>query len=408
MKFTERLIHAWNVFRSRDPTESRPSDGFGYSFNPNRVRLTRGAEKSIITSIYNRIAMDVAAVTIQHVRLDAQGRYLEPINSRLNDCFRVEANIDQSGREFIHDVVLSMLDEGVVAIVPIDMTSTLDVCSMRVAKILEWKPQHIKVLVYNEELGRKEEVWVPKKLVAIVENPLYSVINEPNSTIQRLIRKLSLLDMTDEQTASGKLDLIIQLPYVVKTEARREQAERRRAEIENQLVGSKYGIAYTDGTEHITQLNRSLENNLQKQVEYLTDMVFSQIGVTQEILNGSADEKAMLNYNNRIVEPILAAIANAMIRKFLTKTARTQGQTIMFFQEPFRLISVDSIAELADKLTRNEIATSNEIRQLIGWKPSTDPSADELRNKNLNQAAEESEADDPVREEQNEVEDDEL
>lgn len=390
-----RLKSAWNAFMSRSPTVPYASIGTSYSYRPDRVRFTRGNDRSIITSVYNRIAMDVSAVGIKHCRLDENDRYAEDIDSSLNLCFNLEANIDQTGRAFFQDVVMSMLDEGCVAIVPTDTTAdpnktdSYDILSMRVGKVLDWYPAHVKVRVYNDRTGNKEDIIVPKKTVAIIENPLYAVINEPNSTMQRLVRKLALMDVTDEQTASGKLDLIIQLPYVIKTEARRQQAEQRRKDIEMQLAGSKYGIAYTDGTEHITQLNRSLENNLMKQVEYLTNLLFSQLGMTQTILDGTADDKTMLNYYNRTIEPILSAITGEMERKFLSKTARTQKQAIKFFRDPFRLVPVNDIAEIADKFTRNEIMTSNEIRQKIGMKPSDDPKADILVNSNLNQSEEE-------------------
>ena len=389
-----RLKHAWNTFTNRDPTNEFSAPGYGYTYRPDRPRFTRGNERSIITSVYNRIALDCASITIKHCKLDDNGRYAEDINSGLNTCLNLEANIDQTGRAFIQDVVMSLLDEGCVAIVPIDttldpnITGSFDIQSMRTGKILEWKPAHVKVRVYNERTGNKEDVWVPKKTTAIIENPLYSVINEPNSTMQRLTRKLGLLDVTDEQTASGKLDLIIQLPYVIKTDAKRAEAEKRRKDIESQLAGSKYGVAYTDGTEKITQLNRSLENNLMKQVEYLTNMVFSQIGMTQSILDGTADEQTMLNYYNRSIEPIVSAIVDEMKRKFLTKTARTQHQTIAAYRDPFKLVPVNNIAEIADKFTRNEILTSNEIRQIIGMKPSDDPKADQLVNSNISQPVE--------------------
>lgn len=384
-----RLKHAFNAFMNRDPTYT--PTGSSYSIRPDRPRLSRGNERSIVTSVFNRIALDVASIDIKHCRLDENGRYVEDIDSGLNNCLDLEANLDQTGRAFIQDVVMSMLDEGCVAIVPVDttlnpkVTNSYDILSMRTGKILDWYPAHVRVRLYNDQTGDKEDILLPKSQVAIIENPLYAVINEHNSTMQRLIRKLSLLDVTDEQTASGKLDLIIQLPYVVKTDARREQANRRRKEIEEQLTGSKYGIAYTDGTEKVTQLNRSLENNLLKQIEYLTEMVYSQLGITQEVLNGTADEKTMLNYNNRTVEPIVSAIVDEMKRKFLTKTARSQRQTITFFRDPFRLVPVNDIAEIADKFTRNEIMTSNEIRQIVGMKPSDDPKADELINSNISQ-----------------------
>lgn len=387
--FASRLKHAWNVFRSRDPTAEFRDIGSSYYYRPDRPRFTRGNERSITTSVLNRIALDVSAIDIRHVRLDKNGRFLEEINSGLNNCLTLSANMDQTGRAFKQDIVMSMLDEGCVAIVPTDtttdpkVTDSYDVETMRVGKIIQWRPRHVQVRLYNEQTGNKEEIWLPKKMVAIVENPLYAVMNEPNSTMQRLVHKLGLLDITDEQTASGKLDLIIQLPYVIKTDARRQQAENRRKDIEMQLAGSKYGIAYTDGTEKITQLNRSLDNNLMKQVEYLTNQLYSQLGITQTILDGTADEKTMLNYYSRTIEPIVSAIADEMKRKFLTKTARTQNQSIEFFRDPFKLVPVNDIAEIADKFTRNEIMTSNEIRQIVGMKPSDDPKADELHNSNI-------------------------
>ena len=387
--FASRLKHAWNVFRRRDPTAEFGDIGSSYYYRPDRPRFTRGNERSITTSVLNRIALDVSAIDIRHVRLDKNGRFLEEINSGLNNCLTLSANMDQTVRAFKQDIVMSMLDEGCVAIVPTDtttdpkVTDSYDVETMRVGKIIQWRPRHVQVRLYNEQTGNKEEIWLPKKMVAIVENPLYAVMNEPNSTMQRLVHKLGLLDITDEQTASGKLDLIIQLPYVIKTDARRQQAENRRKDIEMQLAGSKYGIAYTDGTEKITQLNRSLDNNLMKQVEYLTNQLYSQLGITQTILDGTADEKTMLNYYSRTIEPIVSAIADEMKRKFLTKTARTQNQSIEFFRDPFKLVPVNDIAEIADKFTRNEIMTSNEIRQIVGMKPSDDPKADELRNSNI-------------------------
>lgn len=389
-----RLMHAWNAFTNRDPTYSRTL-GESYYHRPDRVQFTRGNERSIATAVYNRIAMDVAAVEIRHVKLDENMRYSSDIDSGLNKCLNLEANIDQTGRAFIQDVVMSMLDEGCVAIVPVDtsmdptVSGSYSIDSMRTGKIVQWYPQHVKVRLYNDRTGKKQEVTLPKSTVAIIENPLYAVINEPNSTMQRLIRKLSLLDVTDEQTASGKLDLIIQLPYVIKTQSKRDEAERRRKEIERQLAGSKYGIAYTDGTERITQLNRSVENNLMKQIEYLTEMLYSQLGITQTVMDGTADEKTMLNYNNRSIEPIVSAIVDELKRKFLTKTARSQGQSVMMFRDPFKLVPVNSIAEIADKFTRNEIMTSNEFRQVIGMKPSDDPKADQLVNANISQPKEE-------------------
>ena len=391
LTLTSRLKRAWNAFtKNRDPTEIQYQNvGMGYVYRPDRVRFSRGNERSIVTSVYNRIAMDVAAITIKHCRLDKNGRYAEEIKSGLNECLTVEANIDQSGRSFIQDVVMSMFDEGAVAIVPVDtsfdptISNSFDILSMRTGKILEWYPAHVKVRVYNDRTGNKEDIVLPKRSVAIVENPLYAVINEPNSTMQRLVRKLNILDAIDEQSGSGKLDLIIQLPYVIKSDARQQQAEKRRKDIEEQLKGP-YGIAYTDGTEKITQLNRPVENNLMKQIEYLMNQLYSQIGMTPSVLDGTADEKAMLNYNNRTIEPIISAIVDAMKRSFLSKTARTQGQTVMFFREPFKLVPINNIADIADKFTRNEILSSNEIRQIIGIKPSDDPKADELRNSNIN------------------------
>lgn len=388
MSFGSRLKHAWNAFTGNVQMNYRDL-GMSHSYRADRPRMSRGNERSIVTSVYNRIALDVAALNVQHVRLDENGRFLSVIDDGLNNCLTLEANVDQTARSFVQDVVISMFDEGSVAIVPVDTTtdpnvsSSYDIQSLRVGQILDWYPQHIRARVYNEQTGRKEDIVVPKSAVAIIENPLYAVINEPNSTMQRLIRKLNLLDVIDEQSGSGKLDLIIQLPYVIKTEARRQQAENRRKDIENQLSGSKYGIAYTDGTEHITQLNRSVNNNLMSQIEYLTSMLYSQLGITQSILDGTADEKTMLNYSNRTIEPIISAIVDEMKRKFLTKTARSQHQSISFFRDPFKLVPVNDIAEIADKFTRNEIMTSNEIRQVVGMKPSEDPRADELRNKNL-------------------------
>ncbi len=389
MTVGSRLKHAWNAFLNRDPTPRYWNYGPGYSSRPDRVRLSRGNERSIVTSVYNRIALDVASLNIQHVQLDNDDRFLKVIASGLNNCLTLEANMDQTSREFIRDVTMSMFDEGSVAIVPVDTdddpneTGAYDILTMRTGKILDWYPMHVRVQVYNERLGKKEEVVLPKSMVGIIENPLYAVINEPNSTMQRLIRKLNLLDAIDEQSGSGKMDLIIQLPYIIKTEARRQQAEKRRKDIEDQLAGSKYGIAYTDGTEHITQLNRPVENNLMKQIEYLTSMLYSQLGITQSILDGTADDKTMLNYYNRTIEPIVSAIVDEMKRKFLTKTARTQHKSILFFRDPFKLVPVSELAEIADKFTRNEIMSSNEIRQIVGMKPSVDPKADELRNKNL-------------------------
>lgn len=392
MGFLDRLQHGWNAFvKNRDPTPSYAYYGDSYFYRPDRPRFTRGNERTITTSVYNRIALDVASIDVKHCRIDDNGRFKSEITSGLNTCLNLEANLDQTGRAFRQDVVMSMLDEGCIAIVPIETTldpkvsESYDISSMRVGKILEWYPAHVKVRVYNEKIGKKEDIVVPKKTVGIVENPLFAVINEPNSTMQRLIRKLALLDQIDEQSGSGKLDLIIQLPYVIKTEARRNQAEDRRKDIERQLSGSKYGIAYTDGTERITQLNRPVENNLMKQIEYLTSMLYSQLGITQTILDGTADDKTMLNYYSRTVEPIISAIVDEMKRKFLSKTARTQGQTILFFRNPFKLVPVNDIAEIADKFARNEIMTSNEIRQVIGMTPSDDPKADQLVNSNIRQ-----------------------
>lgn len=389
-RFSERLQHAWNAFRNnRDPTIS-VSTGPGSSDRLDRRRRRIFADKSIVTAIENRIAIDVAAISIQHVRLDQDGRYRETIRSGINSLFTLEANLDQTGRAFVQDIVQSMFDEGVVAVVPVDTTLSpletggFDIQSARVAKITQWYPAHVICEVYNEKTGRKEELKLPKQMVLIIENPLYSVMNEPNSTLQRLIRKLNLLDSVDEQASSGKLDLIIQLPYIIKTEARRQQAEQRRKDIEMQLSGSKYGIAYTDGTEKITQLNRSVENNLLNQIEYLTKTLYSQLGFTEEVFNGTADEKTMLNYNNRTIEPILSAIVDEVRRKWLTKTARSQGQSVMFFKDPFKLVPVEKIADIADKFTRNEILSSNELRGIVGFKPVQDERADELRNANLN------------------------
>lgn len=386
-----RLKRAWNAFTNRDPTGGYKSVGPGYSLSPSRPRLSRGNEKSIVNAVLTRIAMDAAAIDIKHCRLDKNGRYLEDVDSPLNDCFNLSANIDQTGRAFKLDVYLSLLDEGCIALVPIDTTdnpddtNSYDINSMRVCRILDWYPRHVRVLAYNDRTGEKEELVMSKSQVAIIENPAYSVMNEPNSTMQRLKKKLSLLDATDEQSASGKLDLIIQLPYAVKGELRRQQAEERRKDIEDQLMNGKYGIAWTDGTEKITQLNRSVENNLMKQIEYLTNLFYSQLGVTQSVMDGTADEKTMLNYNNRTIEPLVAAVVDEVKRKFLTKTARTKGQSISYFTDPFKLVPVDNIAEIADKFTRNEIMTSNEIRQIIGMKPSDDPKADQLINSNISQ-----------------------
>ena len=395
MSLGARLKHAWNVFTANEFVKPRWDIGPSYHYRPDRPIFSRGNERSIITSVYNRIALDVAAITIQHVRLDDEGRFTSVMNTSLNSCLSLEANLDQTGRAFIQDIVQSMLDEGCVAIVPVDTDDDPEegswkIETMRTGKILEWYPQHVKVRVYNEQTGKKEDVLVPKRTVAIVENPFYAVMNEPNSTMQRLIRKLNILDAIDEQSGSGKLNLIIQLPYVIKTEARRQQAEKRRKDIEEQLSGSKYGVAYTDGTEHVVQLNRPVDNNLMSQIEYLTSMLYSQLGLTQSIMDGSADDKTMLNYLTRTVEPILSAIVDEMKRKFLSKTARSQKQSILFFRDPFKLVPVSEIAEIADKMTRNEIMTSNEIRQKIGMTPSKDPNADKLRNSNLSAPKEES------------------
>ena len=386
-----RLKHAWNAFmNNRDPTSNYTYMGPGYSYRPDRPHLSNGNDRTIVNSIFNRIALDTSAIDFRHIRLDKNGRFADNINSQFDGCLTLQANIDQTGRAFIQDIAMSMLNEGCVAVLPVDTdidpyaTNAYDICSMRTGKILEWYPHHIKVRAYDERDGRKKDIVVPKSMAAIIESPLYSVINEPNSTMQRLVRKLNLLDAIDEKCSSGKLDLIIQLPYVIKTEARREQAEKRRADIEQQLAGTKYGIAYTDGTERITQLNRPVENNLMSQIEYLTSMLYSQLGITQAILDGTADEQTKLNYYNQTIEPISSAIVDEMKRKFLTKTARTQGQSVSFFRSPFKLVPVNNIAEIADKLTRNEVMTSNEIRQIIGLKPSDDPKADKLQNKNLN------------------------
>ena len=387
--FGSRLKHAWNAFRNREPTYSYRDIGPGYSYRIDRPRFSRGNEKSIVTSLYNRIALDVAALEIKHCRLDKDNRYIDDISSGLNNWLTLEANIDQTARAFIQDIVISMLDEGAVAVVPVETdrdpkTGSYDILSLRTGRILEWYPNHVRVEVYNEWTGKKQEITVPKSTTAIIENPLYSIINQPNSTLQRLVRKLNLLDVIDEQSGSGKLDLIVQLPYQVKGELRRRQADERRRDIEEQLKGP-YGIAYVDGTEKVTQLNRPVENNLMKQIEYLTSMLYSQLGFSQTILDGTADEQTMLNYTTRTIEPIISAIVDEMKRKFLTKTARTQKQTIMFFRDAFKLIPIGSIAEIADKFTRNEILSSNEIRQKTGFKPSNDPKADQLVNSNITQ-----------------------
>lgn len=393
--FRDRLKHAWDVLTNKDLYRYRGDLGPSYSYRPDRAYRYRVTEQSIVTAVYNRIALDVSQMKIQHVKVDDEGRYMETLDSKLNDCLTLEANIDQTSRDFIQDVVMSMFDEGTVAIMPTETnvknileTGSFDIFSMRTAKVKEWYPGHVRLEVYDDRTGRHIEVIMPKDKVAIIQNPFYSVMNEPNSIVSRLNRKFRLLDIVDEYSSSGKLDLIIQLPYVVKSETRKNQAEERRALIEKQLANSKYGIAYIDGTEHITQLNRAVENNFLKQIEYLVNLFYSQLGITQEIMNGTASEEVMLNYNTRVIEVVTTAIVDNMKRTFLTKTARSQGQSIMFFNDPFKLVSVKDLSELADKLTRNEIASSNEIRQIIGMKPSKDPSADELRNKNLSQPKE--------------------
>ena len=395
MGFTDRLAHAWNAFKGRDPTPP----GFWASssgYRPDRMRFSRGNERSIITAVYNRIAIDVSAITIQHIQTDGEGRFSEVRSSGLNECLTLSANADQTGRAFLQDLVQSMFDEGCVAAVPIDtddspegentIAGSFDIDSIRVGKIIDWMPKHVRLYVYNELTGRKEEIVMPKKAVAIIENPFYSIMNESNSTVQRLIRKLNLLDAIDEQSGSGKLDMIIQLPYVVRSDARKKDAQRRRKELEDQLANGKYGIAYIDGTEKVTQLNRSVDNNLMSQIEYLVNLMYSQLGITQSIMDGTADEATMLNYYNRTIEPIVSAIADEMKRKFLTKTARTQGQSIFFYRDPFKLVPVSQVAEIADKFTRNEIMSPNEVRQVIGLKPSKDPASDELRNRNLSES----------------------
>ena len=392
LTISSRLMHAWNAFRNnRDPTQHARDLGHSYSIRPDRPRFSRGNERSIVTSVYNRIALDVSSINIQHCKLDEDNRYIETIDSKLNSCLNLEANIDQSGRAFIQDVVMSMLDEGCVAIVPVDttldpkVTGSYDILTMRTGRITEWFPEHVRVKLYNDRTGQKEEIVVPKRTTAIIENPLYAVINEHNSTMQRLVRKLNILDAIDEQSGAGKLDLIIQLPYVIKSQARRQQAEDRRKDIEMQLSGSKYGIAYTDGTERITQLNRPVDNNLMKQIEFLTSTLYSQLGITQSVMDSTADEKTMLNYYDRTIVPIISAIVDELKRKFLTKTARSQKQSIMYFRDPFKLVPIGELAETADKLTRNEIMSKNEIRQVIGLKPSKDPKADQLINSNISQ-----------------------
>ena len=391
MGLRNRLQHAWNAFANKDPTYGSYGGYGGYSYRPDRPRFSRGNERSIVTAVLNKISIDCAAINIEHVRLDDNDRFVEVMNTGLNKCLTLEANIDQTGRAFIQDAVMSLMDEGCIAIVPVETTLNpnisggFDITNMRVGKVLEWYPDKVSIRVYNEKTGQKQDIVMPKNTVSIVENPLYAVMNEPNSTMQRLIRKLNILDAIDEQSGSGKLDLIIQLPYLVRSQQRKQQAEERRKAIEDQLSNSKYGVAYTDGTEHVTQLNRSVENNLMSQIEYLTSMLYSQLGITQSVMDGTADDKTMLNYYNRTIEPILSAIVDEMKRKFLTKTARSQKQSIVFFRDPFRLVPVADLAEIADKMTRNEIMSSNEIRQIVGMKPSDDPKADELRNKNLSE-----------------------
>lgn len=403
LSFGTRLKHAFDVFRNREPTfGGYHTIGPGYSYRPDRPRLTRGNERSQVTSIYNRIAIDVAQLNVSHCRLDKNGRFLEHMNTPLNNCLTLEANIDQTGRAFMQDVVMSMLDEGCVAIVPTETDTDImehgsfDIFSMRTGKIVEWFPKHVRVSVYNENKGIREEITLPKKSVAIIENPLFAVINEPNSTMQRLVRKLNLLDVIDEQSGAGKMDLIIQLPYTTKSELRKQQAETRRKDIEMQLTNSKYGIAYADINEKITQLNRPVDNNLMKQIEYLTTLLHGQLGITQTIMDGTADEQTLLNYHSRTIEPIVSAIVDEMKRKFLTKTARSQNQTITFFRDPFKLVPINNIADIADKFTRNEILTSNEIRQIIGMKPSDDPKADQLINSNLNHPEEQNDKNVPT------------
>ena len=394
MGLLNRLQHSWNAFMNRDPTSDYQPSTVTYSYRPDRIRFSGGNEKTIVTSVYNRIAIDAASITIKHVRLDKNDRYVETIESGLNTCLNIEANLDQTGRAFLQDVYASTLDEGCIAIIPTEttfnpnITGSFDITSMRTGKILEWRADSVKVRLYDERDGKKKEIWLKKRIVGIIENPLYAVINEKNSVMQRLIRKLNLLDAIDEQSGSGKLDLIIQLPYAIKTDLKREQAEKRRKDVENQLANSKYGIAYADSTEHITQLNRPVENNLMKQIEYLTSMLYSQLGITQAIMDGTADEKAMLRYFNGTIEPFVSAVVDEMKRKFLSKTARTQRQSILYFRNPFNLVPVNDIAEIADKFTRNEIMTSNEIRQIIGMKPSNDPKADQLVNSNIAQPLE--------------------
>lgn len=405
--FSSRIKRAWNAFTNRDPTTSYQDYGTGSYYRPDRVRLAHGNERTIVTSVLNRIALDAAAIAIKHCRLDDNDRFKEEMTSNLNNCLTLEANLDQTHRAFMHDVALSMLNEGCVAVVPVDTIGnpndlgSFDVMTMRTGKVVQWYPDRVKVNVYDERVGKKKDIVLNKRAVGVIENPFYAVMNEHNSTLKRLTRKLILLDSVDEQASSGKLDLIIQLPYIIKSQARRDQANERRQEIERQLSGSKYGIAYTDGTEKITQLNRPVENNLMKQIEYLTSMLYSQLGITQSILDGTADEKTMLNYYSRTIEPIVAAIADEMKRKFLSKTARSQKQTILYFRDPFKLVPVNDMAEIADKFTRNEIMSSNEIRQAIGMKPSSDPKADQLVNSNISQPVDKQNVTPPKKEEQN-------
>lgn len=394
MALRDRVINGWNAFMSRDPTKFPPIEGVSYGARPDRTRLTRGNERSIITSVYNRISIDCASINIKHIKKDEDGRYDETVESPLNDCFNLEANVDQTGRALIQDIIMSMFNEGVVAVVPVDtddnpnLSAGYDIYTLRTGKIIEWYPYNVKIKMYNERTGKHEEVILPKYMVAIIENPMYAVMNEYNSTAQRLIRKLALLDVVDEQLGSTRLDLIIQLPYVIKTEAKRREAEKRRNDIIKQLSSSDFGIAYTDGSERVTQLNRPIENQLMGQIETLTRMLYSQLGLTEEIMNGTADEKVMTNYFNRTIEPIMSALVDEFRRKFLSKTARTRGHDIAFFKDPFRLVPTSELAELADKFTRNEIMSSNEFRQVIGMKPSDDPKADELVNSNISQARE--------------------
>jgi len=400
LSLTDRVKRAWNAFQAEE--QSRPDftvhEGMTYTSRPDRPMLHLGNEKSVVGAIYNRIALDVASVDIKHVRLDQNGVFKEVLATSLNECLTIDANIDQTGRALIFDTVLSMFDEGVIAVVPVDATmdirktGSFDVLSLRTAKIKQWRPRTLRVEVYNEDTGRHQEVDVPKNHTAVIENPFYSIMNEQNSVLKRLVHKMNTLDAIDKQSGSSKLDLIIQLPYTIKSDLRQEQADKRKKKIEEQLENSKYGIAYIDSTEHVTQLNRPVDNNLMSQIEYLTRMLYSQLGITEEVMNGTADEKTMLNYNNRTIGPILVTICEEMSRKFLTKTARSQGQSIAFFNDPFKLVPVSQIAEIADKFTRNEIMSSNEVRGIVGYRPVDDPRANELRNKNLNQTAEEAQA----------------